>query len=63
MRGGYAQSYSLANFGLRYVYERPIAVPIGFTSAGIFEGAKAKPRKFTETVELQVGTRWISVVV
>ena len=34
----------------------PVAVPIGFNFAGIFEGAKAKPRKFTETVELQVET-------
>lgn len=25
--------------------------------AGIFEGSKAKPRKFTETVELQIGLK------
>ncbi len=60
MRGGYAQCYSLRKLWacrLCFVNERPVAVPIGFTFAGIFEGAKAKPRKFTETVELQAGTR------
>lgn len=35
---------------------RPVQQSI-LVNAGIFEGSKAKPRKFTETVELQIGLK------
>lgn len=31
--------------------------PCTHTHTGILEGAKAKPRKFTETIELQIGLK------
>lgn len=44
----FAKLYSYLQCGLRLWHMSYFAV------AGIFEGSKAKPRKFTETIELQV---------
>lgn len=39
------------------VLGQSFAHPTASLPAGILEGAKAKPRKFTETIELQIGLK------